>query len=897
MQRLFILIYILFFSAAVKAQAPQAVADTAFQRILGFAQHAVLFNQITPQEKVYLHFDNTGYFKGETIRFKAYVVRADRSTLTDISHVLHVELLNSSGDIVAQRKLRLVKGMASGDFQLDSIFGTGFYEVRAFTRYMMNWGSTGVFSRVFPIFKKPSREGNYSHPTMDVFGYNKRLPNGRAEDSAATENVNTDKRGYNVSFYPEGGHLIKGMPCRVAYSITNKEGEHAVAAAIVVDADGETVASTVSERDGRGIFEIIPDGRELTFVVTDKDNHRHSFKLPATEDEGCVLKLDTRDEIDATFRISSSLCGQTWGYMLMHSGNVVQCDTMLTAPQIELQFERESLPAGVSQLTVFDSQGRIWAERLFFICPPITDADSIKIAGPAYKLNPCGRIHVNLTAAPNSYLSFSAMDAETLTGGRVGNANTWMLLSSEVRGYIDNPDYYFEADDAEHRRAADLLMMVQGWRRYDWKLQTGIYGFDSLEEYSGRMHPIEDKLYLSGVLKRDTRKFAKKHPVNGVDLKAILYNQQGLHMDGHTVTDSVGNYAFEMPEVDGEWTLLINTKYEGKDARYLVTIDRHFSPKARQLSAYELALQTLPKPVAVLQQMQDTLDDVTRMRLTGSGDNVAYVLPTVKVKARFSDNPQRPWLSEKGASSHASLYYDVDRATDEYSDLGESLPTLYSWLKTKNSFFEGTDNLNERYVVIDDDGNLESVDHGNFGVDTVSDYQHSVYMDGLTYHGRPVVWIVNNAYCTVSQYPRTKYLFETLTTNYSALMPLFIDEVKSVYVSEDEDYYKNFVRSDDLERLHPVTVFVYTHLRFAAPQKGLRRTHFQGYNVPTVFEMEDYSVMPPMDDFRRTIFWAPDVMTNSEGKASIDFFNNSTSNHLYMSAEGITTDGRFIVSE
>ena len=56
--------------------------------LISYLHHAMLFNEVMPQEKVYLHFDNTGYFKGETIWFKAYVTRADKGTSTDISRVL-----------------------------------------------------------------------------------------------------------------------------------------------------------------------------------------------------------------------------------------------------------------------------------------------------------------------------------------------------------------------------------------------------------------------------------------------------------------------------------------------------------------------------------------------------------------------------------------------------------------------------------------------------------------------------------------------------------------------------------------------------------------------------------------------------------------------------------------
>ena len=90
------------------------------------------FNLLYPQEKVYLHFDNTGYFIGETIWFKAYVTRAYDCKPTDISRVLYVELVNPGGDVIKKRKLKIDDhGQTHGDITLDSIYGSGFYEVRA----------------------------------------------------------------------------------------------------------------------------------------------------------------------------------------------------------------------------------------------------------------------------------------------------------------------------------------------------------------------------------------------------------------------------------------------------------------------------------------------------------------------------------------------------------------------------------------------------------------------------------------------------------------------------------------------------------------------------------------------------------------------------------------------
>ena len=100
------------------------------------------------------------------------------------------------------------------------------------------------------------------------------------------------------------------------------------------------------------------------------------------------------------------------------------------------------------------------------------------------------------------------------------------------------------------------------------------------------------------------------------------------------------------------------------------------------------------------------------------------------------------------------------------------------------------------------------------------------------------------------------------------------------------------------ERQACVRIYRYSHIKLStASNKGLRHTYFEGFNTPSTFEMEDYSVIPPMADFRRTIYWAPDVTTDAQGKAHITFFNNSTTDAIYFSAEGMDTDGRIAVSK
>ena len=114
---------------------------------MSYLREAMHFNRAIPQEKVYLHLDNTGYFENETVWFKAYLVRTDRSSPSDLSKVLYVELLNMSGDVIKTTKWPVDSlGQSRGDLKLDSLLGSGFYEIRAYTRYMTSWGPLAVTS-------------------------------------------------------------------------------------------------------------------------------------------------------------------------------------------------------------------------------------------------------------------------------------------------------------------------------------------------------------------------------------------------------------------------------------------------------------------------------------------------------------------------------------------------------------------------------------------------------------------------------------------------------------------------------------------------------------------------------------------------------------------------------
>ena len=287
------------------AAQPQGNTDSLYHKVRGFGIGL-------PQEKVYLHMDNTCYFLGDTIWYKGYVVRAgDQHTLTDLSRILYVELLTPDGYLVERQQLEMPGGTAHGAFVLTDSLYAGYYELRAYTRWMLNFGQCEyphipftekafyskrmakeffrdydkLYSRVFPVYDKPEVPGRYAkdmtvRPLRRYFKKQKKK-----------------KPELQPGFYPEGGHLVQGTDCRVALELNDEEGRHLANTDIaIVDKDGNEVAECRTDERGRAAFTL--------YNIDEKGGYRASFSfdgyeyeenLPEVEKTGCALAVTLTD--------------------------------------------------------------------------------------------------------------------------------------------------------------------------------------------------------------------------------------------------------------------------------------------------------------------------------------------------------------------------------------------------------------------------------------------------------------------------------------------------------------------------------------------------------------------------------------------------------------------------
>jgi hypothetical protein len=218
---------------------------------------------------------------------------------------------------------------------------------------------------------------------------------------------------------------------------------------------------------------------------------------------------------------------------------------------------------------------------------------------------------------------------------------------------------------------------------------------------------------------------------------------------------------------------------------------------------------------------------------------------TVKAKRRYFTNDDWRYKNEAYGKIYASLYYNADRELDNILDRGEPVPTISDFISRKL----GTE--------LDKYG----------------------YEARNKRKGRNIAFVVDN--------------------NEGGGYSDWLNDIKSIYIVFNERISPTLGMWEIIESPeHNIIVYLYTHRIFSSESnKGLRRTYFQGFNQASTFKTEDYNVIPPMADFRRTIWWQPDITTDAQGKAKVEFFNNSTCEEMYISVEGMTLDGKILVNE
>jgi len=455
-----------------------------------------------PQEKIHLHIDRTMYVPGEKIWFKAYIVDAFTHQEPTLSQYVYVELINSD-DSVKQRVIvsRANNGIFSGYLPILDLIPEGDYTLRAYTRYMENLGDDY-------FFKKTIRINNLKQATR---------PQGRQPE------IN-----YDVSFYPEGGYLVEGVQNRVAFKALCHQGASEYITGELVDQAGNRLCEVATVFAGMGSFYCIPEaGKAYYLLCKSSSGQEKRFQLPTARRTFTVGATYTNQRHLIQLKKSPDMMERPL-YLLVHCKGEALYFALWDFRRAIVSLIGDSLPSGVLQVVLFDELMNPVSERLIFN----KYANQVDLVFSSDKLvyqkreKVTSEIYVTDTEGNPlaGHVSVSVTDDRDIAIDTLHTITANLLLSSELKGYIESPDYYLR-DNPSATYALDHLMMTHGWRRYAIsETLKGNYkrpetGFEVCKELSG--------LVKGGLLGRPV--------VNG---QALLFSSNGDF--GMADTDSAG---------------------------------------------------------------------------------------------------------------------------------------------------------------------------------------------------------------------------------------------------------------------------------------------------------------------------------------------------------------------
>jgi hypothetical protein len=465
-------------------------------------------------EKAYLHFDKPYYIAGDTIYFKAYVTFGEQHELSRQSGVLYADLIGPQNNIYKSIKLQLKDGLAWGDFALPDSLVKGLYKIRAYTQLMRNVNGTAIFEQLIPI-------GSFNYPSPD---------------SKAIENK------ADLQFFPEGGDLVYGLNSKVAFKAINTSGLGLSAKGVLIDNDGKVITSFASTHLGMGFFNLTPEeGKTYKADVTFADGTQYTFNLPIPVARGIFFNINNEDPEKLTLGIScnSAFYNQNQNKefsVIINSGVAVSSASIkLNNPLLAVDLPKKQFRTGVVQFTLFSPEGEPLTERLVFIQQP--DLLKLKINSNKTFYNAREKVSVNLNAMNKSdslvagHFSVSVIDESKVPvdENKESTILSWLLLSSDLQGYIEEPNYYFSNINKETQANLDVLMLTQGYRRFTWKQLLK-------DEYPQQVAQPENALQIKGLVTTLQGKPIERGKVNLVSIEGGPMLSQ--------LTDKAGRFDF-----------------------------------------------------------------------------------------------------------------------------------------------------------------------------------------------------------------------------------------------------------------------------------------------------------------------------------------------------------------
>ncbi|NQX54998.1 TonB-dependent receptor plug domain-containing protein [Pedobacter panaciterrae] len=836
-----------------------------------------------PQEKVHLHLDKPFYAIGDDIWFKAYVVNAQTGKPSTISNALYVELISEKDSVKKQIKLPVISGFTWGDFKLPDSFTEGNYRIRAYTQWMKNAGTEFFFDKTIKIgnswannvytntsyaFSKqntaekvdanirftdkkgvPYAQSDVSYEVQLNFrslAKGKAVTNDQGEVNISFLNtqpslyksgkiiatltlpdkkkmikeipVKATSNAIDVQFFPESGNLVESLPNKIGIKAVNASGLGEDVKGSIIDNDGQEVTQFSTQHLGIGSFILNPQpGRTYAAKVKYKDGSESTINLPRVLPSGYIITVNSNTEnVVAKVLLSPDLIGNgELKLVAQNNGNVYFISKAASQKQIiTTSIPKKDLPSGIIQLTLFSARNTPVAERLVFV-NNVKDKITTKVSTAKESYARKEKVNVNLQAdfaEKPAQASFSIAVTNTTSvkpdEENESNIFTTLLLTSDLIGYIEKPNYYFLHDDQKTQQDLDNLMITQGWRRILWKNIINNAGPNI------RYEP-EKSLKISGVV---TSYGGKPLP----NSKVSLFSSSGGLFAIDTLSDAQGRFNFD--------NLIFNDS-----TKFIVQ-----ARTAKNKKSVDIVLDVVSGQI------------VTKNKNTGDIEvNVNEALSGyLKQSENYFDD-----LTKRGILERTILLKEVN-------------------IVEKKNPAKNSSNLNGA-------GNADAII-------TTDQLQYCTTLSQCL-QGRVAGLIIRNG---------TPYLMRNNGTPMSIVLDGmqmegdFLDNINPMDI-ETIEVLKSAGNTAIYGSRGGGGVLVITTKRGGGYSSastftpGIIPFSPKGYYTPREFYSPKYDAPDNRPDYRTTIYWNPNIVTNESGKAAFNYFNSDEPGTYRIVIEGM----------
>ena len=848
-------------------------------------------------EKVYLQTDRSNYTLGETIWFKAIVAQAKDNVPSALSGVLHVELIDPFETVVGEKLLDLETGIANNYFDIQNFYSPGTYQLRAYTQWNKNFKSDFIFKSYLSItedktlndvvqkieaddqdtsrflFKPELIDSTISNKFDLELAYDDQVkkqvirkngagyflleqdfPEGTAwvhmkliteSGKEWSQSIPLSQPAIDIQFLPEGGSLIAGINNLIGFKAINEKGKGVAVTGTVYDEANNVITSFKSNKLGMGRLYIFPKP-EANYRVELKEPHEDlklSYSFTDVVEKGSTLSVNEVGNNLAVLINSTQFVNDSVYVEVSSRGLILgEIARKLKAGKQTLMFSKESLPAGIIVFSLKDKNKNPLAERLFFNNLE-TEALPIdfKMAKSSYKTGE--EVNLEFSASGIAQLASASVVVIPKELGKDQNIWNYFMLSSELRGTIEKPSFYFEDTDLVKPDELDNLLLTQGWRGYAFNTALDEEQMNVLPEFA---------LGVEGAV---AALFNKDKMKEGIDVSLMVFGEEQSFYTQKT--DSQGRFNFLLPPMEGRRVrAVLQTKNDaGKNRNYTLSLAEANKPKIlydrTQAFFKQKNLQS-----KVFQQSENE----------GASDSFFDYDPAVNqldevVISNYELTPQRQKVMD--TYGKPDVVIDGRELESKENEYNRGLyGVLMQSFGDKISFQMYQDSTGVRYQKAVVTGGMETI----------------VLVDGIP--------VLDDAYQFLPNLPPSEVksveILDGITKNFMLLY-------RRVYPFKD-------TRSTPIQGC---ILAIYTYsgngLYTATKSKGILKTSIPVFASTKEFYIPKYqreeSALGPGDN-SVSLYWNPDLKLKDKEVISLNVQNNEISGTKTIRIEIIATDGR-----